>query len=172
LTPWDVSNISSGYYRYSITVQDTTGSQQLIYTDQNRSIRGFVEVFEGPLPTPQLAIEMKSSDFTSDQWGNPLMTYLVSQTQPGAAQRENKSGRHTLAIYCKNFSGEFFIDASLENSPPVATSDWFTLDSITALNDYSGVKSIQFTGNFMWLRFYFKRSVDNLGTIEQVLLKT
>jgi hypothetical protein len=170
LDPFKVQELTPGFYRYSITIQRADGSQVLVYTDQNRSLRGFLEVFDGPLPSPQGVIEILPSDFVSDRWGNPLQEHLVAQSYPGAAQRANRSGLHNLALYTDNWSGEFFIEASIENGAPQDVSDWFPVSDFT-LNSFTGVKSIQFTGNYLWVRFYFIPAVNNVGTITKVLLK-
>lgn len=165
-----LGDLNPGYYRYVITITDLDGVPKIIYTDQNRSVHGYCEVFEGPLPTPQPIIQIEADDFVSDRWGVNLDTYFVAQSYPGAAQRDNKSGMHTLAVYTDNWSGHFWVEASLENSTPQVPSDWFPVTDIE-LTQQSGVKSIQFTGNYMWLRFYYQPAINNIGNIVKALLK-
>lgn len=171
LDPSQVANLDVGHFRYVVTAQSLNGDQFLIYSDQNRSIRGFCELLEGPLPNPQQPILIPGGDFQSDAWGEE--TYMVSNTaHPGAAQRGNHSGQHTIALYTDNWSGKFYVEASLENGAPTSLSDWFTIpESPITLTNHSGVKSIQFTGNYMWLRLYYLPSVGNSGSITKVLLK-
>lgn len=169
LHPSQVASLANGYYRYSVTI-NRDGDQLLIYTDQTRSLRGHLELFEGPLPGPQPVIQIMPGDFVSSTWGVPLETYFVAQSFPGAAQRNNRSGQHTLAIYTTNFTGTFWVEASLENSPPTTPSDVFPVTSMTLTNK-TGVSSLQFVGNYMWLRLYYQEHIANTGEITKVLLK-
>lgn len=169
LTPSQVAGLSIGYFRYSVTV-DRNGEQLLIYTDQSRSLRGFLELFNGPLPSPQPSTAINQDDFTSATWGIPLDTYYVAESYPGSAQRDNHSGQHTLAIYTFNFSGTFAVEASLENAPPTSSSDWFPVTEVS-LNEKTGITSLQFVGSYMWVRFYYKNGAFNSGTITKVLFK-
>jgi hypothetical protein len=77
---------------------------------------------------------------------------------------------HMLALYTTNWSGKFTIEASLENGAPQDPSDWFPVTDVT-LSGFTGVKSIPFTGNYLWLRFYFSVSPANAGSISKALLK-
>src|SRR5690606_21251338 len=99
LTPGEVAALSNGYFRYSVTIQRPDATQVLVYTNQSRSLNGFLEVFDGPLPNPHFAVEIEPSVFQTSSWGNPLLNYQVSSSFVGAAQRDNKSGLHTLAFY-------------------------------------------------------------------------
>lgn len=169
LSPSDLAGLENGPYRYSIT--ETVGDKQtIIFTDQNRSFKGYLEVFEGPIPNPTPSIIISNGEFVSSTWGNPLQTYYVTGPFPGAAQVDNRTGHHTLALYCNDFSGKFWIEASLESGVPNNDSDWFPVENFEMTNQ-GGVKSVQFTGSYMWVRLYYQPDVDNEGEITKAMLK-
>lgn len=169
LSPSDVAGLDNGSYRYSIT--ETVGDKQtIVFTDQNRSFKGYLEVFDGPIPNPNPSLEISKNQFVSETWGTPLQAYYVAGPFPGAAQVDNRSGQHTLALYCDNFSGQFWIDASLESGVPNNDADWFPVMDFQ-MTEQNGVKSVQFTGSYMWVRFYYQPAVDNDGEITKALLK-
>lgn len=169
ITPSDFASLENGSYRYSVT-EKTFEKKTLLYTDQNRAIKGYLEVLDGPIPGPQQAVTIASEQFVASTWGSPLQTYRVAEPFRGAAQAANWSGQHTLALYSTNFSGKFHILASLENGVPSNDSDWFSV-STHVFNNETGLKSIQFVGNYMWLKFYYEEDPGNEGTIDKALLK-
>lgn len=169
LDPLDIVDWDPGYYTYSVTVQEN-GAQTVIYTDQNRSLRGHLELMDGPLPNPKPQIEIAANQFLAQSWGIPLQNYFVAEPFPGAAQSMNASGMHTLALYASNFTGTLWVQASLENVPPSTYDEWFDVTSIQ-LSNFTGVRGVQFTGSYMWVRFYYQPDISNAGSITKALLK-
>lgn len=170
LEPNAISSLDLGSYRYSVTLQRGDATQIAIYTDQHRSLRGQLEVTMGPLPEPKPAITIDGSMFLPQTWGTPLSEYFVAESFPGSAQSGTSNGHHTVAIYTQSFTGDFEIQASLENSPPSEPSEWFTV-STSALTNKSGITSIQFVGSFMWVRIIYTKSQINTGVVTKVLLR-
>lgn len=170
LKPNAISGLDLGSYRYSVTLQRNDSSHIAIYTDQHRSLRGYLEVTLGPLPEHKPSITIDSSMFLSQTWGTPLSEYLVAESFPGAAQSSSANGHHTVAIYTTSFTGDFEIQASLENSPPSEASDWFTVGT-ESLTNKTGITSIQFVGNYMWIRIIYSKSQINTGSVTKVLLR-
>jgi hypothetical protein len=130
LTLTDIAEIDPGYLYYSVSVTDISNKQILLYTDLSRTVQGYLELQPGPLPGPQSAIVLTEESFSQQSWGSDtsVSNYLVAGPYPGAAQRDNRNGVHTVAVYCNNYSGYLNIQASLENSPPSEMVEWFNVD--------------------------------------------
>lgn len=169
LSDADVSGLNPGYYRFVVT-EVRIDSQIAVYTDQNHSLRGFLEVFQGPLPATPPVYTIPGNEFSPEQWGNPMQTYNVSEALPGAAQRGNRSGTHTLAVYSQNFSGELTIQASLSDVSPTQSEDWF--DVLTQhIAEEDTVTGIPFVGNYQWVRAFYKPDNLSTGSVTKAVLK-
>jgi hypothetical protein len=170
ISPSDIMDWDTGYYSYSITIlQD--GQQTLVHQDQNRSQYGYLEVKHGPLPAPRSATVITPQEMQLDNNDLGLFRKYISGAYPGAAQRDNRAGNHSLAIYAKNMSGTFYVQASLENGVPTAVQEWFDVEINNAdvvnsryeFENFTGVHNIQFQGSFMWVRFIFVPLIDELA---------
>jgi hypothetical protein len=126
----DIAEIDPGYLYYSISVKDITAKETLLYTDHSRTVQGFFELQQGPLPGPTSAIVIPESMFAQQSWGSDtsVSNYLVAEPFPGAAQRDNRTGVHTIAVYGNKYSGYLNVQGSLENSPPSDMHEWFNID--------------------------------------------
>lgn len=177
ITPADIGEWAPTYYSYSLVLERVDGSQILIYCDQNRSSYGFLEVKAGPLPPPNNIFEIDDEQFAHHTYGvtNQPVTgipYRVSGGHPGAAQRDNRAGMHTCAIYAKNFKGSFRVQASLDNSLPTDDLSWFDVEGAQrVIDNVTGIVTITFQGSLMWVRFLYIPDPQNTGTITKVLYK-
>lgn len=183
IIPSDIMDWDTGYYSYSITIlQD--GQQTLVHQDINRSQYGYLELKQGPLPAPRSARVITPEEMQLDNNDLGLFKKYISGAYPGAAQRDNRAGNHSLAIYAKDLSGTFYVQASLENGVPTAIQEWFDVEINGVTNNeqnnneinnpdvvnsryefknFNGVHNIQFQGSFMWVRFIFIPEIDELA---------
>lgn len=176
ISPSDIMDWDTGYYSYSITLlQD--GQQTLVHQDQNRSQYGYLEVKQGPLPVPQSATVITPQEMQLDFNDLGMFKKYISGAYEGAAQRDNRVGIHSVALYAKDLSGTFYIQASLENGVPTAIQEWFDVEITTTnttndpdvvnsryvFSNLTGVKNIQFQGSFMWVRFVFIPTPDEMA---------
>lgn len=168
LSETDVAGLQLGYFRYVVTELKTSG-QTPVYTDQNHSLRGWAELFEGPLPASPAPLNILGSAFQISSWGNPIQAYMLAEQYPGAAQRGNSTGKHTLALYSQNFRGTFWVQASISNDIP-SVSDWFDV-SETVITTDDTVTGISFTGNYLWVRFFYQPGPMNTGSITKAVFK-
>ena len=177
VAPSDIAEWELGHYSYSLVMQRDDQSQVLLYTDQNRAAYGFLEVKPGPLPTPFEPIVLTDELFAHATYGvnvQPVggIKYRVTGGYPGAAQRDNRLGMHTCAIYTTNFKGAFKVQASLDNSVPTEDYGWFDVeDSTVMFDEKTGITSLKFVGSFMWVRFIYVNDPTNTGTLDKVLFK-
>ena len=177
VAPSDIMDWELGHYSYSIVMQRDDQSQVLLYTDQNRAAYGYLEVKAGPLPSPFEPIVLTDELFGHATVGvsaQPVsgIKYRVTGGYPGAAQRDNRLGMHTCAIYTTDFKGAFKVQASLDNSVPNDDYGWFDVDDAQLMIDKkTGVTSLSFVGSFMWVRFIYVPDPTNTGRINKVLFK-
>jgi hypothetical protein len=177
VAPSDIVDWELGHYSYSLVMQREDQTQVLMYTDQNRTTYGFLEVKAGPLPTPFDPIVLTDELFghaTVGVTNQPVtgVKYRVSGGYPGVAQRDNRVGMHTCAIYSTGFKGAFKVQASLDSSVPTDDYGWFDVDDTKLmLDEKTGITSLQFVGSFMWVRFIYVPDSTNTGTIDKVLFK-
>ncbi len=175
LHPGDSSSWDSGYLRYSVLLEQANGTQTMVYMDQGREIRGYFEVLPGPLPKARGPLTIASDSFVEHAAKSPTQpTKYVTQAFHGAAQRDNKSGVHALAVYTTKFSGKIKTQASLNNSYPTEEHQWFDVVMNTptgdiVLKNYTGIEYATFVGNFMWVRFSYE--LDAAAFVDQETAK-
>lgn len=170
LAPQDTVAWETGYYQYSIMVQRADGTQILVHNNLGRSNGSYLHLLQGPLPKPTPAVE--TTNFYIQTWGIPLVEYKVTGSMLGAAQQDNRSGRHTGVIYTQGFTGKVMVQASLENTVPNSLTEWFNVDdAVLEFDNHTGLKHIEFAGNYMWVRFVIASAETNTGKVEKVVFK-
>lgn len=173
--PGDTQDLKSGMYRYSISIINEDSSQNLLYTDQNYSARGYFEISDGALPEQAKAIEITSSDFSAFDPIESNITSYRTGAFPGSGQFTNINNLHTIVVYTTNFSGNLIIQGTL--SEQVGEDlDWFDInvnstESAISFNNYTGISAYNFSANLQWIRFVYQRIPNNDGTIDKILFK-
>ena len=166
-----------GYYYYSITITNTDTTVDFLFHDRDQRAKGFLEVFEGLTPPPDRAIEVQGNTFTAQSVGNPAETRYFSGAVTADNQLSLSDGIHSVAAYFTNFSGKFWIQATLLNTPTTVFTDWFDIDLSSGsetndtLSSFSGIKNYNFTINAQWIRFVYFPEMTNSGNLDKVLLK-
>jgi hypothetical protein len=177
LLPGDINDWLAGFYRYTIRLTDVTGKQEFLYTDVNRSTFGTFELIEGTGVALVPSIEIKGSDFTPYPYNEYDNTWTTGALA-GDAQDNQSNGLHTVVAYTSDkFLGEFWIQASLTTQPP-QREDWFDIRLIPSSSsfhytedDSPRIKVFNFTGNYYWVRMFYKSSPKNSGTFDKILYK-
>lgn len=105
------------------------------------------------------------SNITSE---SAVGAYVYSEKQQGAGYHRQNDSLHTVIYQVDNFIGVIKLQGTLEIYP--GENDWADIsDTVLGLNDDSSAwtttQSINFTGNFVWLRAAY--SLQN-GTIAQI----
>lgn len=168
----------AGFYRYSVRLTDITGKQEFLYTDVNRSTLGTFELIEGMSVSLSPARTITANHFTpypSGEYDNTWSTGALI----GDAQDNKSNGMHTVAVYTSNgFLGEFWIQGSLTTQPPLQT-DWFDIPLTASRNSYHytiedspPIQVFNFTGNYYWIRMFYKEHLQNKGTFDKILYKS
>lgn len=175
----DIADWPLGRLKYSVTL-DRTNDQVMLYTDRGYGPYGALEVLEGPFPFPPEVTTITPSDMT---YNGPS---LYTGAYAGAANVGNPSGLQSAVMHMSGFKGTFTLQASLENSPSAADSDWFpatianktfieTTYGATIANStisfnapVDGPLHVQAQGNYMWMRFIVNEEMDTPNAFQSI----
>ena len=172
-----------GYLMYTISVVDVDGLQRMIYTDQTQGVMGWFEFISGVLPEVIPTLRILTTDWEPQTWIPPWQqvpqSMWVAQSYPGNMQDGNLDGLHTINVFCTNFTGRFYIQASIDNAPPSDSRDWFDLitDPTAGPGKYygqfSGIDVFNYSMNLMWLRFVWQpiNQTRPNGQIDKILYR-
>lgn len=149
-----------GHLRYSI-VRQKAGKTTLLYTDRDHGPQSTLEVKYGPIPAAATAQTVLRSDFTTIDGG------LRAGTFEGPLTVADGSSMRTFAAFTAGFTGSIIIEASLSDSPPSSSSDWFVADTETFTNE-TGSRIINVEGNYTWLRMHL---ISTSGTVERIIVR-
>jgi len=174
LEPEDIETWNTGYYQYSIQVTDSQGCETYLFTDVNKSAIAQFQLLEGMARSLQPAIEIFADGFTPTPIGDYGIIYTTGALA-GDSQSQRANGTHTVAVYTENFTGKFWIQASLTNDAPLP-DDWFdvTLDNPNNFWSYTPdqkIKQFTFFGNYYWVRFQYQEATENKGNFLKLLYK-
>lgn len=167
----DLDSLEDGKYSFSISVYDVNGIETVLYVDQNGGCVGSAFISSGAYPSfvPSANIHIFYPHNINNQ------NYFVSQSVPAAGQTSNNDGLNTIAIYTTAFSGELFIQGSIEQNP--GENDWFfipfnnTTQSMVFTNS-TGLTGISFESMAQIIRFLYIPDPLNTGTISQILSRS
>lgn len=172
----EIGNWLAGFYRYAIRLTDVTGRQTYLYTDVNRNTFSTFELIEGMAVSLAPSIVLPSSKFTPYPYGEYDSTWTTGALE-GDAQANRANGMHTVVAYTTNFLGDFWIQASLKTSTPTEV-DWFDIALSSSSNYFSYIKEnspkikvFNFTGNYYWIRMFYRSNPINKGTFDKILYK-
>jgi hypothetical protein len=169
--PFDLVNIHPGNYSFSVsTINQATNIETFLYLDHTGGATGDCEILDKALPAfaPSILVD----DFNTVVYNHEH--FKVSSYHPGDGQFYYTDGNMTAALYCSNFTGEFYIDGSL--APIPSDTDWFPVliseqYGHWPLVNFTGVESFVFTGALMWVRFRYKADPLNKGEVCKVVYR-
>lgn len=140
----DTLDIQPGLYSWCVKHIDTEDIERIMYTNQDYTVRGIMEVQDGfltPLEHPETI-----TTFTPDNGGFITSTFL------GAAKVHNNSGNHSILLHLDDYTGTIFIDASLDDATPSDNAEWVPVQNIV-YTDQTGIINVNFFGNYTFVRF-------------------
>ena len=157
-----------GRYRMVVTIQDENGDEYNLYSDLAYNAVAELHLTDNAMAPFKAAT-------TVGGWQERIEVFY-SSAYPGDAQEGRHDGLHTIALYLTDFTGRFWIQASLENTPPSSDGDWFNVDinNGTLYIDYSaetGIQNIDFNINAQWVRFAYDPDPLNNGTVDTILYR-
>lgn len=173
--PSDNVDWNIGFHKYSIQIVDANGDIDLLYTNDIFFSGGTFELLESVTPKPVESFDIDPEKFIKQNNGYNN-DYYVSDYYPGRAQLGYSDTLHTVAIYCDNFSGQIYVQGSIEGQPSLDDDKWFyiSLDSdknFIEVFDYTGIEAFNFRANVLWVRFFYKEHLANKGKISKILFK-
>lgn len=168
--PSEIADISQGTYVFSISSIDEDGTEVFLFLDQSGGAAGDVSIADKPLP----AFRPSQTTTSFSQKNIDAKIHYISTNFAGAGQYHYSNTQHTCAIYASNFTGQFFIDATLANDP--GDNDWFPVvitDPYAFINmeSFSGIETCNFYGAIQWIRFRYLPDSTNAGTIDKVVFR-
>lgn len=177
LTEDDLNDLAVGNYKLLIYSVATSGAKSPIYADKNSKLGITVIVRDDALKVPaatQTANTWLQVANTND--GDAANIYQSSSLS-GNSRKNFRGARHTLAVYCTNFSGNIYVQGNNDLTAPSSDNLWFNIDPLGTqifrlpLNNASGPLPYNFIGNFNNIRFQYSPNSSNTGSVDKILLR-
>jgi hypothetical protein len=156
----DLIDLYSEHYNYSLSVTNqVTGQEQVVYTDDNYTARGEVQLLSGHYPTfkPSINVQLPTNSNTST-----ITSGITSDTPT-----RQLSAHHTAQMYFNTFSGNVVVQATLDANPQLGNSSqvtWATVSTLQYTNqtvpDY-----VNFDGVYSAVRFEVIPTAGNVSAI-------
>lgn len=165
ITHDDVSNLNAGYYNFSVKATDEAGFDKLLQVDLGHGSLGVIELIDSAIPGPL-------TEHIADTWVFDG-TYYISDTFAADSDRNYSVGLHTMAAYVTGYTGNLYIQFSLDEIAPTAETDWINVQ-VSMMTDYiafdahTGIEPFNFTNVCKWIRFKWDTTA---GTIDKILLR-
>lgn len=165
ITHDDVSNLNAGYYNFSVKTTDDAGFDKLLQVDLGYNSLGVIELIDGVVPGP-------TPTYIADTWTFDG-TYYISDTFAADSDRNYSVGLHTVAVYVTGYTGNLYIQFSLDEIAPTIESDWINVQismmtDYIVFDDHTGIEPFNFTNVCKWIRFKWDSTT---GSIDKILLR-
>ena len=117
---------------------------------------------------PEFVASTSVTNFTvtADSKSLAKLSDLVN-AKPGI---NNNKALHSIAVYTKNFSGNFKVQATMVSSPSQPT-DWFDVVLTGDALSSTGVTTYNFTGVYHNVRFTWENNAGNTGRVDKILYR-
>ena len=157
----DTVNLNSGKYNYSIYLEDLdTNELSPVFVDGASTMTGVAELIDSVNPK---FIDSETLNF-NQQPDDKFTTGKVAANRDG----KGNADLHTAAIYFSNFSGNFKIYGSLNNSIDGDNGNWALLSSTDHVNK-NVIEYANLYGAFNFFKFEYTKTA---GTIDKVLYRS
>lgn len=167
----DTIDLAPGYFYYSLTSVDQDTSEPY-YIDETANALSYFELVEGVMPYPMKTINVTPEEFTPMTGTlNDDLDYWVAGPYKGDANMYRDDGLHTVVVYGDDFTGQFYIQVSLNDEP--IQDDWFDiwLDELVSWKNYdhfTGIEPFNFKANVKWVRFKYIQQPGQEGQIKKI----
>ncbi len=159
ITAEETLDLNPGLYSWCVKFVDSSDVERILYTNQDYTVRGVIEVSDGfvePLDQPYTITSFTTS-----------LGISATSAYPGAVKSHNNTGNHSIVVYMEDFVGTIFVDATVDNEIPVDDNDWqqvaqFVYEDASTDNDL-----LNFYGNFNYVRF----RVSNTNGITKIVYR-
>jgi hypothetical protein len=167
LTEFDTLNLQHDWYNYTVLATDPlTGTQHVIYTDDNYEAEGQIHLIPNAYPTfhPSINVQLPTNSNTS----------VTTSTLTADSVALQASAHHTAQFYFTNFSGHIDVQGTLDVLPPNGTTSgntsvsWGSVGILTYTNqnttDYAN-----WNGVYTAVRFVI---TPIIGAVDKILYRT
>lgn len=168
VTAGEMIAVQNGFLDLVFTYVNAQGLNLPLFVDQNLRPNYTIEVSDQTQNIPLLSAE--TTTFTSQVIGTD--TFYFSSHLPGPGVFNKVNGMVTLAVYTTNYTGDFYIQGSLEENP--TENDWFniilgtyTMEHYPYINR-TGIDPWTFRTNIKYLRTKFTQTQ---GTLDKVIIR-
>lgn len=171
--PTETVDWQIGSYHYSVLMWDGISQyENLLYMDEAFRGMGTVYLSESALPAPITSYEITT--FTPVGRLHAQPPYYVSSVYPGSSLTDYLNTQQTFAVYCRDYTGKLWVEASIEETMP-DESDWFVIDLTDTpewdAHHYTGVMPFSVDACLTWVRFVYRPDVTNRGTVDKILYR-
>ena len=165
ITEGDLLPLDSGFYNFAVREIKSDGSREVTYSDTSYAAAGTIEVLDSAYPEFVSSVSVTNFTVTADSKSLAKLSSEVD-AKPGI---NNNKALHSIAVYTKNFSGNFKVQATLATTP--TEDDWFDVvlagDSLSS----TGVTTYNFTGVYHNVRFTWENNAGNTGRVDKILYR-
>lgn len=174
LAPADLVSWEKGFIRYSLMLQNIDSNEHnYLYNDLNQEAIGYIELRDRASPTPAKTVVLDSFTPVEALRGDPTTFYTGAIKGPG--QLSYTKSLLTMAIYFTEFSGTFFVEATLEPISDGNNANWTKLElmpfsSNISVSNKNGIDAYNIEGEYQWLRFGYSQGIGETGSINKILI--
>lgn len=170
----DTIDLTPSYFYYSLTAVDGDIASPY-FIDQTANALSYFELIDGVMPRPMpttIVLEGQYTPTTGTTQSSP--TYWVAGPFKGDSNQYRDDGLHTVVVFCENFSGQFYVEVSLNEEP--LQDDWsqIWLDELVpykVYREFTGVEPFNFKANVKWVRFKYVDDQDQEGAIKRLMYR-
>lgn len=162
----DLLNVKTQYLTYNIyLVDNVTNNKVLTYSNAYFDGCGtiYVDSCQWPGPSPTFSI----STFV-EQTSLDAASVWYSETLDAQPAINGNEALHTVAIYTNGYTGNLFIQATLDNQVTDGTA-WADIDTVTFTGNETMPHPVNFNGVFSHIRF--KTDKDPADKITKILVR-
>lgn len=158
LTSLDLQDLNEEFYNYSLSVTDANGSEQVVYTDDNYTARGEVQLLSGHYPTfrPSINVSLPSPA------GNG---YTITSSVTSDTPTRQQSAHHTSEFYFDTFVGNITVQSTLDSLPTSGNASWANITTITYASVQSSPTFYNWDGVYTAVRFVVHNIEGNVTKI-------
>ena len=166
ITEGDLLPLNSGFYNFAVREIKSDGSREVTYADTSYAAAGTIEVLDSAYPEFVSSVSVTNFTVTADSKSLAKLSSVVD-ARPNI---NNNKALHSIAVYTKNFSGNFKVQATMVSSPSQVT-DWFDVALTGDALSLTGVTTYNFTGVYHNVRFTWENNAGNTGRVDKILYR-
>lgn len=163
-TAGETVSLSQGLYDLVFSYTNNLGLTLPLFCDLNMRPNYTVEVNEDA--TPSILTTAQTSEFILNN------EFYYSGILPASGYFNKLNSMVTIAVYCTNFTGKFWIEGTLSDNP--TESDWFNIilgtytQEFFPYENFNGVDPWTFRTNIKYIRSKF---TQESGTLDKVVIR-